>query len=168
VQDRTKDAQTDIELLSGAADYAARATQMVSQARTELALLSQELDRRIYGTEVFTEAVRRFVLQHKHTRVRVLVNSTQAALGNSPRFVELGRLLSSFVEFREVPGPRQQVTRDEYLVTDGRVLLYRETPQDLESRYYGSSPGIARLHLKEFDKLWNEATVAQELRKLGL
>lgn len=158
----------DAELLTGAADYAARATQMVTGARMEIVVLSQELDRRIYGTEIFGEALRRFVLQHSHTRVRVLVNNTQAAIGNSPRLVELGRSLSSFVEFRQLLLMRQQSVREEYVVADGRLLLYRETPQDLEAKYYGHSPQLARLQLKGFETLWNESPTAQELRKLGI
>jgi hypothetical protein len=161
-------AEPEAELLTGVADFAARATQMVSQARNELALLTQELDRRIYGTEVFNECVRRFVLQHSKTRVRVLVNSTQMAIANSPRLVELGRSMSTFVEFRELPPPRQLVIREEYLITDGRLLLYRETPQDLESKYYGAAPHVARIRLRDFDQLWSESAVAQELRKLNL
>ena len=156
------------ELVIGAADFAARATQMISGARMELALLSQELDRRIYGTEVFGEALRRFVLQHGRTKVRVLVNHTQAAVANSPRLVELGRGLSSFVEFRELLPMRQQTVRDEYLVADGRLLLYRETPNDLEAKYYGAAPHMGRMQLKHFDLLWNESQPAQELRKLGI
>ena len=156
------------ELLNGVVDFAARATQMVSAARMEVALLTQELDRRIYGTGIFTESLRRFVLQHSHTKVRVLVNSTQIAMANSPRLVELGRSLTSFVEFREVPPSRQQVIREEVLITDGRVMLYRETPSDLEAKFYGASPSVARLKLKDFDLLWHESTVAQELRKLGI
>lgn len=164
---RADETETGIELLTGVADYAARATQMVVQARNEIVVLSQELDRRIYGTEIFAETLRRFVLQHRNTRVRVLVNAPQMAVANSPRLVEFGRSLSSFVEFREVSPVRQAVTRDEYLIADGRVMLYRETPQDLEARY-DPVPGEARLRLKEFEALWNEATTAQELRKLGI
>ena len=154
-------------LVIGIADFAARATQMVSAARNEVALLSQELDRRIYGTGVFTESLRRFVLQHTHTRVRVLVNSTQTAISNSPRLVEFGRSLTSFVEFRELQPPRRPVVREEFLIVDGRQLLYRETPSDLESKYYGS-PQTPRMKLKEFDLLWDESEPAQELRKLGI
>jgi hypothetical protein len=168
VQDVESRAAPEVELLTGAADFAARATQMVSGARTELVLLSQELDRRIYGTEIFNESLRRFVLQHRHTRVRVLVNNTQAAIGNSPRLVEFGRSLSSYVEFRELQPARRQSLREEYLVADGRLMLYRETPADLEARYYGSSPHLARLKLKDFEILWTESTTAQELRHLGL
>ena len=156
------------ELVVGVADFAARATQMVSAAHMEVVLLTQELDRRVYGSGVFTESLRRFVLQHSHTRVRVLVNSTQLAIANSPRLVEFGRSMSSFVEFRELLPQRQQVVREELLITDGRVMLYRESPGDLEAKYYGQSPAEARLKLKGFDLLWDESVPAQELRKLSL
>ncbi|MGH8442442.1 MAG: hypothetical protein ACRETF_06010 [Nevskiaceae bacterium] len=156
------------DLLTGVADFAAKATQMVSAAHMEVALLSQELDRRVYGTGIFTESLRRFVLQHSHTKVRVLVNSTQLAIANSPRLVEFGRSMTSFVEFRELLSNRQQVVREEVLITDGRALLHREAPQDLESKFYGASPGTARLKLKGFDLLWDESVPAQELRKLSL
>ena len=155
------------ELLNGIADFAARATQMVSVARNEVTLLSQDLDRRVYGTAIFTEALRRFVLQHSHTKVRVLVNATHIAVANSPRLVEFGRSLTSFVEFRELQPPRRPVVREEFLIVDGRQLLYRETPSDLESKYYGS-PQTPRMKLKEFDLLWDESEPAQELRKLGI
>ena len=156
------------DLVIGIADFAARATQMVSGAKMEVALLTQELDRRIYGSGVFTESLRRFVLQHSHTRVRVLVNSTQLAIANSPRLVEFGRSMSSFVEFRELLPQRQQVIREELLITDGRLMLHREEPGDLEAKYYGQSPAEARLKLKAFDLLWDESVPAQELRKLSL
>jgi hypothetical protein len=156
------------ELLTGTADFAARATQMVGGARMEIALLTQDLDRRVYGSALFTEALRRFVLQHSHTKVRVLVNATQSAMANSPRLVEFGRSLTSFVEFRELLPQRQQAVREEVLIADGRVMLYRESPGDLEARYYGASPGEVRLKLKAFDQLWDESVPAQELRKLGI
>jgi hypothetical protein len=63
---------------------------------------------------------------------------------------------------------RQQTVREEYLVADGRLLLYRETPQDLEARYYGQSPHVARMRMRDFDMVWNESPPAQELRKLGI
>lgn len=160
--------ETAPQIVNGAADFAARATHMVSTARMEVALLTQELDRRIYGTTAFADAMRHFVLQHPHTKVRILVNAAQSAVANSPRLVELGRSLTSFVEFRQVPPERQQVIREETLITDGRVMLYRETPSDLEAKYYDAAPSQARLKLKDFDVLWHEAQPAQELRKLGI
>jgi hypothetical protein len=159
---------TKAEILSGVANYAAKATQMVSEAKMEVVMLTQELDRRIYGSGIFTESLRRFVLQHQHTRVRILVSSTQLAIANSPRLVEFGRSLTTFVEFRELPTARRQVVHEELLITDGRVMLYREMPGDLEAKYYGQSPAEARLKMKSFDQLWDESEPAQELRRLGM
>jgi hypothetical protein len=158
----------DAEILTGSADYAARATRMISESRNDLALLTQELDRRIYGTEVFSESLRRFALGNQHARARILVNSTQVAIANSPRLVEFGRTLSTFIEFRELLPERRQFTREEYLVADGRLLLHRESPNQLEAKYYGNAAHVARLKLKDFDMLWQESTTAQELRRLNL
>lgn len=160
--------EAKVEIVTGVADFAARATRMVSAAKMEVALLTQELDRRVYGSGIFTESLRRFVLQHSHTKVRILVNATQMAIANSPRLVEFGRSLTSFVEFRELLPQRRQVIREELLLVDGRAMLSRESPQDLEAKFYGASPAEARLRQKGFDVLWDESEPAQELRKLGL
>jgi hypothetical protein len=154
--------------VSGIAAFAARATQMLAGARNEIALLSQELDRRVYGGEAFGEALRRFVLQHERTRVRILLHSAQAAVANSPRLVELGRSLSSYVEFRELLPERRLAVLEEVLIADGRTMLHREAPQDLVARWHGSDPAVVRLKLKDFDTLWNESVPAQELRRLGI
>lgn len=159
--------ETTPQLLNGIAEFADRATKMVGSAHMEVALLTQELDRRVYATAAFADALRKFVLQHPHTKVRILVNATQNAVVNSPRLVELGRALSTYVEFRELQPQRRQVVRDEMLITDGRQMLYRETPTDLESKYF-AAPHEARHKLKDFDQLWDESETAQELRKLGI
>ena len=156
-----------IELLEGSQAYAAKALEMVAGAYKEIALLTQELDRRLYGTEAFVAALRKFVLQHEHTRCRILVAHPQRAMGNGSRLIEFGRAMSSRLEFRDVPRERIHVIREEYLVTDGRLLLYRETPETLEIRYYGGSPHLARARLREYDPLWNESTPSQELRRLS-
>jgi hypothetical protein len=155
------------ELVTGAADFAARATQMVGTARMEIALLTFDLDRRAYGGAAFTDALRRFVLQHAHTKVRILVNATQAAMANNPRLIEFGRSLTSFVEFRELLPPRQLVVRQELLIADGHTMLFKESSSDLEAKYYPAQPLEVRAKLKEFQVLWDESVPAQELRRLG-
>lgn len=158
----------DFELLEGSAAFAAKAAEMVAGARMELALLTQELNERVYSTENFVAVVRGFVLQHRHARLRVLVNHTQRAISGGSRIVEFGRKMTSFVEFRELLPERRMAVREEYLIADGRQLLYRETPETLESKYYGALPHHAHLKLKSFDTFWNESLPAQELRSLGI
>ena len=159
--------EAPVDLVTGVANFAARATQMIGAARNDVTLLTLDLDRRIYGGSAFADALRHFVLQHRNTKVRILVNATQLAIANSPRLVELGRGLTSFIEFRELLPSRQQVVREEVLITDGRYMLYRESSQDLQARYYGAHPLVVREKLKEFQVLWDESVPAQELRRLG-
>jgi len=158
----------EFELLEGQVEYARCMRELVSGAHTDLALLSQDLDRRTYGTDEFVATLRGFVLQNRYAKLRVLVRNAQRAVGNNPRLVEFGRTLSSFVEFRELLPERQQVIFEEYLIADGRKMLVREGPNDLESRYYTTAPHLARIKLKEFEILWNESVPAQELRNLRL
>lgn len=158
----------DFELLEGQAAFAAKATELVAGARMELALLTQELNERVYSTENFVAAVRQFVLQHRHARLRILVNNTQRAISGGSRIVEFGRKMSSFIEFRELLEERRMGVREEYLIADGRLLLYRETPETLEAKFYGALPHQARLKLKDFDTFWNESPPAQEMRSLGI
>lgn len=160
--------QESAVLLEGQALYAQRALEMVSGARQDLSLLTQALEPRTWCTEAFVDAVRSFVLQHERTRFRILVTNARQAISGGSRLVELGRALSSFIEFRELQPERRLGVVEEYLIADGRLLLHRETPSDLQSRFYGSQPRSARLKLREFDLLWNESTTAQELRDLKL
>lgn len=160
--------QPEFELLEGLAPFAAKATDLAAGAYMDLALLTQDLNERVYATEAFVGALRKFVLQHRHARVRVLVNDTRRAISGGSRVVEFGRKMSSFIEFRELLPERRQAVREEYLIADGRLMLYRETPEDLESKFFAAAPHLARLKLKDFNTLWNESTTAQELRQLGI
>ena len=155
------------ELLSGFKAYAERAREMVAGARYEIALLSQVLDAALYPGTEFSEALQGFVRQHSRARVRVLLHSPADARANAPRVVEVGRALSSFIEFRELLTERRPAILEEYLIADGRTLLWREERRSLESRL-DFDPMNARLKLKEFDALWNESPPAQELRRLGI
>lgn len=160
--------QPDFELVTGHAEFAARALALVASARMELALLTQELDERIYCTPAFVEALKNFILQQPRSKVRILINKTQRAVSGGSRLVELGRALSSFVEFRELNEERRQGTREEYLIADGRQMVYREAPEDLQAKFYGQSPHLVKLKLKDFSLLWSESTTAQELRNLRI
>ncbi|WP_420465382.1 hypothetical protein [Panacagrimonas sp.] len=153
--------------VSGGDAFAAATLQVVSAAQYQLALMSVELDRRLFGTEIFVDQLRNFVLQHRRARLRVLVHDPAAAVRNSIRLVEFGRLLSSRVEFRAVP-PARRLLREEFLIADERALLYRSAPDQLDAKHYADAPLVARSQLRGFDACWEEASVAREMTALGL
>lgn len=168
--DRPRDpaaAPLEFATVTGSAAFAEAALEVVSAARHELALLSVDLQKNLFGTDAFTARLRNFILAHRRARLRVLIHDPVSAVRNSIRLVEFGRLLSSRIEFRAVPEERRKL-REEFLIADERALLYRSSPDQLEAKHYPDAPLVARSHLREFDALWQESTVAREMSSLGL
>ena len=96
------DSSTDLpQLLDGQAAFAAKALELVRGARGELLLLSDSLQRNLYGSEEFADAVKSFLLGSERARLCVFVNQPQEAVRNVPRLLELSRRVSSRFEFRE-------------------------------------------------------------------
>ncbi|TXH03559.1 MAG: hypothetical protein E6R07_11960 [Nevskiaceae bacterium] len=155
------------EPAEGQAGFLRCAAALAAGARLQLTLLSQNLDRRTYGDEAFIEPLTRFLLSSARARLRVLVRHPGQAMLKGHRLVELGRQLSSRVEFRELPPERQLIER-EYLIADEAALLIRESPQELLARYYPQAPLLAREQLREFETLWQESPSAMEFRDLRI
>ncbi|MBV8063246.1 MAG: hypothetical protein JOY51_06595 [Nevskia sp.] len=156
------------ELLEGHAAFAAKALLVARTAHLELIVRSDCLERALYGSEEFVDAVKAFLLGNERTRLLVLVGQPQQAAQNGARLVELGRRLSSRVEFRE-PAPGQgEIDPAEWLIADRRVLLERRSPQDLQAQFWAQEPRRGKTRGEEFDALWNEAQPAQEMRSLGI
>ena len=153
--------------VTGSAEFADAALQVVGVARHHLALLSVDLERNLFGTDAFTSRLRTFILAHRRAQLRVLVHNPAAAVRNSVRLVEFGRLLSSRIEFRALPESKRKL-REEYLIADERALLYRSAPDQLGAKHYPDAPLVARSHLREFEALWSDSTVAREMSSLGL
>jgi hypothetical protein len=156
------------QLLEGRAAFAARALELVQAAHGELLLLSDSLERGVYGSEAFAEAIKGFLLRNERVRLKVLVSQPQPAARNIPQLLELARRVSSRVEFRQPAETQGEPSRCEWLIADRRVLLERREPESLESQFWAQAPQRGKTRGEEFEALWNEAIPAQELRSLGI
>ena len=113
------------EILQGRAAHAAAALRLVRGARHELLLLSDSLERALYGGEDFAEALKSFLLGSERARLCVLLRQPQEAARNAPRLAELGRRLSSRVEFRQPAFQRLGLldrSCDQHPLADQRAL----------------------------------------------
>jgi hypothetical protein len=156
-----------IELVNGQAEFLLRASALVASAKMEITLFSQGLDRRTYSSEDFIAPLQTFLLSHQRARLRVLVHTPALAMRTGHRLIELGRRLSSRVEFRELLSERKLI-RKEFLIADESSLLIRESDDQLEARYYAHAPLLARDQKREFDTWWQESPPAAEFRDLKL
>lgn len=165
--DTPADKEPVITVASGSAEFLARLTEMTRGALMQISILSQTLDRRVYGNEDFLAPLQSFLLRHERARLRVIVRAPGAAARSGHRLIELGRKLSSRVEFRELSAERRLIER-EYIVVDERSLLVRESPEELDARYYSSAPLLAREQLREFETLWQESLPSEEFRSFRI
>jgi hypothetical protein len=156
-----------IELVNGQAEFLLRASQLLASAKLEITLFSQSLDRRTYSSEGFVAPLQTFLLSHQRARLRVLVHTPALAMRTGHRLIELGRRLSSRIEFREL-SPERKLIRKEFLIADESSLLIRESEDQLEARYYPHAPLLARDQKREFDTWWQESPPAAEFRDLKL
>ncbi|MGH8460529.1 MAG: hypothetical protein ACRESS_02870 [Stenotrophobium sp.] len=160
--------QYDSEPAEGSAGFKSCAIRAVKSARMQIALLSQTLDRGVYGTADFIEPLTTFLLAHERAQLRVLLRRPDVVMKSGHRLVELGRRrLSSRVSFRELSPERQQ-SEQELLVADESAVLLRESPLEVTARYWPHAPLEARTRLREFETLWQDATPATELHSLGI
>lgn len=156
-----------VELANGYAGFLLRARQIVASAKLDITLFSQGLDRRIYSSEEFIAPLQSFLLSHQRARLRVLVHTPALAMRTGHRLIELGRRLSSRIEFRELL-PERKLMRKEFLIADETSLLISESDDQLEARYYPHAPLLARDQRREFDTWWQESPPAAEFRDLKL
>lgn len=158
---------TQAQPVIGRESYAAALEQLVAPARMEVVILSHGFDAALYGGETFVERIKDFCLAHERARVRVLVNQPALAMRGAHRFIELGRRLPSRIQFRQLDEEDRGVV-EELVVADGRGLLHRETPDQLEARFIADAPLDARARLKTFDELWERGVPAREFSELKI
>lgn len=155
------------ESVLGHVEFTERALAMVRGARQEVVICSFDLDRRIYGDAGLIDVLRKFLLEHRRGRLRGLVGDPRAAMRCSHRMVELSRVLSSRIEFRQPVSTWSSMAGD-FIIVDQRSLLVRSDPGDLEARYYADAPALAREQLGDFERLWQHGEPAREFTDLRL
>ncbi|HVT35615.1 MAG TPA: hypothetical protein VHE37_08525 [Nevskiaceae bacterium] len=163
----TDDTAPRYHIISGAAAYAQHLRELAAAAHVSMLIFTHDLDQRIYGGEEFIDALKKFILQNRRANLRVIIHSPGLAMRRGHRLVELGRALSSRIEFRELPEQYQSLI-EEYAIADQRGGLYKEYYGDLESQWHEHDPLFARERLRAFDTLWPECVPARELRDLRL
>lgn len=154
--------------LEGQAALAAAMLALAQQARRELLLQTFDFSSRLYGSEEFVDTVKRMVLADERARLRVLINQPRTAMLGAHRLIELGRLLPSRIEFRELLEDRLPSQRGDCLIADVGGFVERSDPAALHARAVPDDPLETRQRRNAFELLWDESPVAQELRKLGL
>jgi hypothetical protein len=143
-------------VIADAAELRAAVIDVVAKARRGLAILTPNLEPEIYDHEEFLDALKRFVLAKTFARIRVLITQPERAMKSGNQFVQMGRRLNSYIEFRNLAEHLKPV-QEAFCIADAEGLVYRADGAKHEGMVDTNAPGIAQGYLARFDTLWNES-----------
>ena len=97
---------------------------VAKEASRKLSIFSHDLDPGIYDDPDFLEIVKHLVLSQSYARIRVLIADPSRAIKNGNAFVNLGRRLNTYIEFRHV---REDLRThaESFCIADETALVYR-------------------------------------------
>jgi hypothetical protein len=141
--------------------------QLAEGARHDIQLFAPQLDARLFNGGRLTVALAHFVAQHRHSRVRFLVEDGEQALRDNQRVVELCRRLSDYVDLRRV-GEVHRGLREVFVVADRAAYVHQ---QDVTKPTFVVDPAGRRTAVElasRFEAMWEQSEPVSGLRIAGL
>lgn len=140
---------------------------VASEATRKVAIFTHDLEPGIYDDPDFLEVIKRLVLSQAYARIRVLIADPSRAVKNGNAFVQLGRRLNTYIEFRHV---REDLRThaESFCIADETALVYRLQASRWEGIADTHEPAIAKGYGKLFDEIWQASEVEIEFRQLGI
>ena len=146
----------------------AAALQVLRSARRELAVFSMHLQPPHFRDAVWLSALKAFLLAHERAHARIFVCNEGGASARASALVELGRRLPGRLELRTRAAEQDVGFDGEWVIADDHGLWSRRGADGAPERVHLRSPGEVRPTLHVFQRIWDAAEPAQELRGLHL
>ena len=153
--------------LDGSSDNYAVALAMLQQTRRDVAILSRQMDGRLYDTAEFMQALSHLASQHPRCRIRVLLKDVEPLVKYGHRIIELSRRLSSSIGIRAIHQDYREYN-EAFMVFDERGTIKRRYADRYEGFANFNDPKQARELLSFFDEVWNISEPDPNLRRLQI
>ena len=140
---------------------------LARQARRDLAILSQDLDPKLFGAADLLEALRLLIRNDRNARVRVLVGDARDIVRRGHSLVALARRAPTKIAFRSL---------QDHPDWDGDTLVVRDRTGVLSHSGDGRTPGsyfpqdrpTCERALGRFEDLWTAGSENPEFRSLSI
>jgi hypothetical protein len=157
----------DLFLLDSAEDFREFSLKLVEQSRRQIAILSQDLDSFIYGSDEFLAAISQFARSSRHAQVQLLVKDTKALVESGHKLARLHQRMPSKIQLRKLVQEPDD-TDMAFMLCDTNALLYKND----DGEYRGFANFDAAVEVKRlrdtFDYVWEYGESEPELRILHL
>lgn len=154
-------------LLTSAEENCAASVALATQARYSIDIVCRDLEHHLYDNDAFYSAVKKLATSSPKARIRILIQTSDKAIKQGHRLVELARKLSSFIKIR-IQGKRFREFNEAWLIVDGKAWIRRSRADSYNAEVNYSAARQLRDTLQQFDTMWNEAVDDPNLRQLSL
>lgn len=151
--------------LSNHQQYADALIDLLGYAQREVELFTPELIAVVYERPRLVDAARDFALRNKVSRLRILMRSTDTAIREGRRLIDLARRVSSSISIRRLADDFQD-RGDAFATADGRIFALRRQASTWDGIYDHSRPEIARQLTQDFNEMWEHSEADPQLRQL--
>jgi hypothetical protein len=138
---------------------------LAGQAQRKLQLFTRDLEPRLYDREPFYQALRQLAISHRNVEIQILVMDSDRVVKEGHRLINLGRRLTTYMQFRKVAEDYRE-TSSSYLIVDERAFLYRNLAVQYEGIANFNSPYQAQEYARHFDAIWQHSSPDPNLRQL--
>ena len=157
VKDRRLGESTELIELSTSDEHREVALALANQATHSVDIVSRHLDPAVYDQAPLLEAIKQMALNHRRSRVRILVKDLQPILTGGHRLAALASRLSSFVEIR-VPAVQHKDFNEAFMIVDESGFIHVELADRYEGIANFADRGLAGELRRKFDEMWSVAT----------
>jgi len=155
------------QVLSNVAEVRAAVVEATGLANRTLSIFTHDLEPEVYDHDDFLETLKRFILARSFARVRVLIVDPTRVIKTGSRFVNMGRRLNSYIEFRNLK-PEYQDNPEAFFIADEHAVVYRARAESWEGMSDTYEPAVARIYLSKFETFWSACEIEPELRQLQI
>ncbi|NQD80038.1 histone acetyltransferase HPA2 [Pseudomonas sp. CrR14] len=145
----------------------AHALAFMQQASRTLCLYSPDLEPWLYHHSSIQQACTRFLLDHRNSRLRILVRDSSRAVRDGHRLIALSRKLPSNVQIRRCH-PDYPFPDGAFLLADDQGMLVRPEPDRFAGYAKYQDPGRVRQLQRLFNQTWDTSITDPDLRSFLL
>lgn len=155
--------------LSNVDDNRNAAISLVSQARLNINIFTQDMDDAIYNNDDFIDHIFNLATRHPGAKVRILVQDSSKAVKNGHRLIRIAQRLTSSILIKNPPQIHKD-DRSSFMTVDAYGMLYRVRgdSNNYEASVNFMTPRRVKKLNEFFDKSWGHGTRDQKVRRLAV
>jgi hypothetical protein len=143
--------------------------ELINQTGRELTVLSTDLARDWRGSEPDTDAMRKFAVRNRRSKVRILVTETNPIVQSRHAWLDLIKRLSR-IEIRVIKPEilDSEPMKGTFLLSDRSGLIYRNSETGYLGFAHYDDRATVRQQLDVFEQYWRYSAESPEFRHLAL